>query len=602
MKKILFAFLLVASLIATSSITSASDLNVMRIYDDNSGDYYLFDHDDEFSVEQYTDTLLDVTLVLDGSTERLNTHLIEIEVLSDISIYGDFFEQTLLFESGDFLEIVSAGQDGVEIQADSSYLDRNFSYVAVEVDASPVLDGQTAFVTTIDDPISVSEISSYITAYDETDGSLTHAIQLVDSPRDFLIFTVQMVIDQGGNVTQDMSYILDEYDAGTLDEDVAGSPLTNAIIDNMYTSMYVPQAYSDSVSALKPDGEDSYVLVYYVKDTAGNYSTLEVHVYVKDVVDPVVFDDSVSVSYTETFDLSGYITSGLSYSDNYDANQDLSVVIDTDDYSTNKTNVGSYDVVYKVTDTSGNIGLATLTIDVIDDVKPSFSGPSTLTKSNSETLTLSEITSQLAANDVVDGNLTSSIQVVSDGYTGNANLVGSYDIEYKVTDSSGNTAYHTVTIQVSDDIPPVFYVRDGYFISVSSVVTLSTQDIIDILTATGQISVDGSGGIEFMMLTNEYTGNETEPGIYAMSMRAVKLNGEESVHNVAIEVVEDAEDDVIVTEEPTDLEVFWEEHQDTIILVGASVGIVLLVSIASVIVFKASKKKTRRSKKYKKRK
>jgi hypothetical protein len=329
---------------------------------------------------------------------------------------------------------------------------------------------------------------------------------------------------------------------------------------------------------------------------------MTVTVFVKDVIDPIGSDDEVSISYTSTYDIENYKNNVLVYSDNYDSKTNLTVTVDTNNYTANKTSVGSYDVVFEIEDTSGNLGYATLTINVIDDVRPTFSGPSTLAKSNSETLTLSQITSQLTANDAIDGSLTSSIEVISDGYTGHANIVGSYDIEYKVTDAAGNTAYHTVTIQVSDDIAPVFYVRDGYFISVSSAVALTTQDIIDILEVTGQISVDGSGGIEFMMLVNEYDGNEETPGIYAMSMRAVKLNGEESVHNVAIEVVEDAEDDVIVTEEPTDLEIFWEDHQDTIILVGAAVGIVLLVSIASVVVFNGSKKKTKRAKKYKRRK
>ena len=537
MKKILFAFLLVASLIATTSITYASDVNVMLITNPETDETWLIDNNDAFTLYGARDTLrLEVTI--DG-VDDLDTNWYEyvIVVYQDLTIHDDLGNDHLLTPGNNYY-MEADGDDNVIFNGGSvNAYARQYDFVPFEIDASPVLDGQTAFVTTVDDPYTESEIRALLSAYDETDGNITHLI----------------VLDS------------DNY---TANQNTVGN----------------------------------YDLEYSVTDSAGNTSYLTVTVFVKDVVAPIGSNDSVSVSYAETFDIENYKNNVLVYSDNYDAKANLAVSVDTNDYTANKTNIGSYDVVFEIEDTSGNLGYATLTINVIDDVKPSFSGPSTLTKSNSETLTLSEITSQLAANDAIDGNLTSSIQVVSDGYTGNANLVGSYEVEYKVTDSAGNTAYHTVTIQVSDDIPPVFYVRDGYFISVSSVVALSTQDIIDILTATGQISVDGSGGIEFMMLTNEYTGNEETPGIYAMSMRAVKLNGEESVHNVAIEVVEDTEDDVIVTEEPTDFEVFWEEHQDTIVLVGASIGIVLLVSIASVIVFKGSKKKTRRSKKYKKRK
>lgn len=534
MKKILFVFLLVASIVATASTIYASEnIIAFTLVDEDSGN--------EHTVYQGTDIFFEANgSVIDvwGSNISFSSEMVviyNVQVPFLVDTTGDNVDHSQVSIGQNFY--LEADGSTFNAWTNGGTLSYSSDFTVISFDSSPVLDGQTAFVTTVDDPYTESEIRALLSAYDETDGNITHLI----------------VLDS------------DNY---TANQNTVGN----------------------------------YDLEYSVTDSAGNTSYLTVTVFVKDVVAPIGSNDSVSVSYAETYDIENYKNNVLVYSDNYDAKANLTVSVDTNDYTANKTNIGSYDVVFEIEDTSGNLGYATLTINVIDDVKPSFSGPSTLTKSNSETLTLSEITSQLSANDAIDGNLTSSIEVISDAYTGNANLVGSYEIEYKVTDASGNTAYHTVTIQVSDDIPPVFYVRDGYFISVSSVITLSTQDIIDILTATGQISVDGSGGIEFMMLTNEYSGNETEPGIYAMSMRAVKLNGEESVHNVAIEVVEDTEDDVIVTEEPSDLEVFWEEHQDTIVLVAAAVGIVLLVSIASVIVFKGSKKKTRRSKKYKKRK
>ncbi len=352
-------------------------------------------------------------------------------------------------------------------------------------DYAPVLDGQTAFVTTVDNPISESVIRSYLTALDETDGNVTHLI--------------------------------------TLDQD----------------------NYTPNNTTL-----GTYDLIYSVTDSGGNTATLTVSVIVKDVLAPTwnTAKANVSVSYTQTFDIEAY-KAQLGATDNYDSSGALTITIDSNTYTTNKTVPGTYQVVYKLQDTSTNSSLATVNVTVIDDVKPTFSGASTITKPLSTAMTITQIKSQITANDAIDGSLTASIQVVSDGFTGNGNKVGDYDVQFSVTDNSGNTAYHTITVQVIDDIPPVFYIRDGYFVAVDSLVSLTQQDFIDILQATGQINVDGSGNIEIYELLNEYAGNETTPGIYALSFKTVSQSGDENIYNMAVEVMETTDQPVDVIEE-----------------------------------------------------
>src|SRR5690606_20523155 len=56
---------------------------------------------------------------------------------------------------------------------------------------------------------------------------------------------------------------------------------------------------------------------------------------------------------------------------------------------------------------------------------------------------------------------------------------------------------------------------------------------------------------------DEYQGNENVPGVYMMSIRTTSTNGNQSVHNMMINVLEsDTEDDVVV--EPVKLA--WYEH------------------------------------------
>lgn len=394
-------------------------------------------------------------------------------------------------------------------------------------DASPVLTGETAFVTNVDLPLTEASIRSNIYAYDDTDGDITHLITKTS----------------------------DTY-----------TPNMNTV--------------------------GTWQIVYSVEDSAGNVATLTVHVLVRDVTAPTwnVAKAEVSVSYTATFDIEAY-KSQLGASDNYDPSGSLTITVESNNYTANKTVVGTYYVVYKIKDTAGNQTLAEVEVNVIDTVAPTISGPSTIVKPNNTTLTVSEIKAQLTSNDAVAGNLTSSILVTEDNYTGKGHLVGSYTITFSVTDPSGNTATHVVTVTVEDDIPPIFYIKDNYFITVDQSVSLSLTQIIEILEITGQLETSGSGGIELTTLVNEYSGNENVPGIYAVSLKAVSVSGNESIHNVAIEVLEsDTEDPIVIDEDASWFQpiedafnVAWAWVKDNVLMsIGIGIGLIgfILITIA----------------------
>lgn len=524
-KYLVFSFLMVASIIATASVTYASDVDVMYLIDDDTSTQYMLDDDDTFLLQEDGNEMT-VTLNIDGVESSFNTSWLIIESILEFDLHAVDYDYIVTVSAGDEIEI-GAYDRTINVYYDQQYDDSRFSYSGVEIDASPVLNGQTAFVTTVDDPITVAEITSYISAYDETDGSITHLI--------------------------------------TIDND----------------------GYTGNGNIL-----GNYEIEYSVTDSAGNTAYLTVTVFVKDVLAPETTDKTASVSYADTFNLSNYLSTQAKdmFADNYDSDEDLTIVIQNDDYTANKTIVGDHVVQFKATDTSGNVSYAELTISVYDDVKPVFSGPASITKATTETLTLSEIKAMLSANDVVDGSLTSSIQVVTDDFTGRGNIVGSYDIQFSVVDSAGNIAYHTVTINVVDDIPPVFYVKDGYFISVSSAVELAVQDIIDILEITGQITVDGSGGITVTTLTDEYTGNSNTAGIYAMSFNVKAVNGEESIYSVAIEVVDDNDDGLVIDDEDDstlldDIKQFFDNSKDFVVdnVYYVAGGIVVIILISAML-------------------
>lgn len=360
-------------------------------------------------------------------------------------------------------------------------------------DKVPVLSGETAFVTNIDNPISIVDIQSKIKAIDNEDGDISHLIQHVD-----------------GN--------------------------------------YNPNAITEV---------GTYSLIFWVQDSAGNEAILHVHVLVKDITEPVISGkSSYNQSYTKKLNVDTILNS-LSVSDNYDTG--LTVKVKTDNYTPNYNKVGSYEILFYATDSSGNEGLYTVTVNVIDDVAPVFSGPTTFLKGQTETLTLAQILDDISVNDVIDKNVIFTVK--SDNYTGNGAKVGSYKIELEATDESGNTATHTITITVRDDIPPVFYV-DNFFIHVDDIVHLTRQDIIDLLVASGQLEINATTTFSFPL--NEYEGNENIPGIYALTVKSSSVDGTSKQVSLAIQVNETEDnDDIILDPEKNIFEKTWDFFKKT---------------------------------------
>src|SRR5690606_8271658 len=200
------------------------------------------------------------------------------------------------------------------------------------------------------------------------------------------------------------------------------------------------QVYIEYDGGYEPDVVGVYDVIFAVEEAEGNESTLEVKVHVVDIVAPVITGTTtpVNISYNQDFNVSAWVAS-LTVSDNYYSG--LTISIQTDTYSSNKTVLGAYEVVVKATDPSGNTGTLSRTINVVDGVGPVFSGISTVTASISEHLTVDQIKAALSATDAKDGNVTASITVDSDELTGNAETPGTYEVIFMAEDSAGNQTF-----------------------------------------------------------------------------------------------------------------------------------------------------------------
>lgn len=399
----------------------------------------------------------------------------------------------------------------------------------------PAIDGQENFVTSVDNPITVNEIQDYLTAWDETDGDLT----------------------------DDIYIITDNYTPNKL---VLGK----------------------------------HSIVFGVEDAAGNEATVEVFVNVVDITDPVITGNSTKaqISYTKTWNINNF-KSTLVATDNYDTLTNADIYIVSDNYTNNKTKLGTYSIVFGVEDASGNETTFTKKVEVIDDVAPVINGPTTLTKPITSTLTINDIKQQLTATDEKDGNVNASLVVITDNFTGKGNITGTYTIVFEASDSKGNKATHTVTVQVIDNIAPIFYIKDGVSIVLSPGVELTRQQIIDLLIASDQLPVGGTTTFSFPI--DNYTGNEETPGVYPMQIMARSTNGNEYLHNFAITVMEAEDDDPIVIDEPTNWLGWWDDtiewvEENPYIAGGIGIGVLALIGLLIYASKRKPKNKRRRRK------
>ena len=152
-----------------------------------------------------------------------------------------------------------------------------------------------------------------------------------------------------------------------------------------------------------------------------------------------------------------------------------------------------------------------------------------------------------------------------------------------------------MTVNVTDDIPPVFYVKDGSSIVLAEGMILNRTQIISLLEATGHIAVSSTSQITFFH--DEYSGNEDTAGVYMMGFNFEDASGNESVHNFAITVLSDENTDPITVEPDTDiLQLAWDFIKTPI---GIVVSIILLSSLIIFIKVKTTPKKKHSSRKRK---
>jgi PKD repeat protein len=184
----------------------------------------------------------------------------------------------------------------------------------------------------------------------------------------------------------------------------------------------------------------TYTITYDVTDKSGNKAiTVTRTVKVVDSIKPAITLNGVQFDSVDVF--TRYNDPGVTYFDNFNKTSELTPAVSGSFYTQfpggiKPNKLGTYTIVYTVTDLSGNKASVTRNIKVVDHVAPVFvlNGPTTVT--------VCRWFNYADAGYVVSDNLDKSTDItVTTLSTGNTSVEGLFSIQYKGVDKSGNIGY-----------------------------------------------------------------------------------------------------------------------------------------------------------------
>jgi hypothetical protein len=264
-------------------------------------------------------------------------------------------------------------------------------------------------------------------------------------------------------------------------------------------------------------GSKDYSVHYDVQDIAGNSATRKTRtVRVVDNTKPRLFltgPSDITVERLDTYVDQGATAFDFSSNGVQDNATELTgqiVVTNPVDMST----VGDYTVRFDVTDASGNnADQITRTVRVRDTTDPIV----TMNRSDLNPYYIEVATEVYVEHSAtaVDGNGGPSLSVTTSGSV-NTNVVGTYNIQYTATDSTGRSGQATRTIIVRDTIAPIILLNgeSSVQIEVGSSYTDAGATVSDasgnaVLSSSNNVNVNSPGSYVYTYTATDGTNSAT---------------------------------------------------------------------------------------------
>lgn len=187
----------------------------------------------------------------------------------------------------------------------------------------------------------------------------------------------------------------------------------------------------------------------------------------------------------------------------------------------------TYTLSYNVSDAAGNAApQITRDVTIIDTTPPDLviTGGNPLLHEAGTVYTDAGAT----ALDIVDGDLTNSITTTG-AATVDGNVIGTYTVDYSVTDTAGNTNTTTRTINVADTLPPAITLKGA----ASLTLDMNSKYVDQGATALDSFEGDLSTGI-----VQSGSVNTAQPGNYKVTYRSLDSSGNQTIKVRNITVID----------------------------------------------------------------
>lgn len=252
-----------------------------------------------------------------------------------------------------------------------------------------------------------------------------------------------------------------------------------------------------------------YEVIYTVIDNSNNRTIHIGNVNVLDRIKPIITEtELVKIQLGDPF----YIEDHFIVTDNYDKNPYISYEILGD-----INDVGYITINITATDKSGNTSISSKSVLIVDEIPPTL----TLTKSRVEVDVLSEPLDLTLFIDEVGKDLTAEdVFIIEDILY---DVVGVYEVIYKLKDKHGNETVERLIIKVLDKEAPIIKVDD---------IVVDVNDNIDL--KTGVYAQDNySNNLKVSIYETNF---KQEPGTYYVIYEVIDEAGNHTYHKRIITV------------------------------------------------------------------
>ena len=336
--------------------------------------------------------------------------------------------------------------EGTPLQEPFKY--EELRYQGSQVDGDVFYNNECiTLIKEFDEILLLSDLLENIKAYDDYDGDITNKIMIEfdnfsSNQHNLGIFEVVLSVRDSHNNRSRLTLVIHNVD--TTPPEINGinfyeaEPNEPLSVEYITANLYAIDNYDGDVTKQIVVLEDNYTpnknrigtyrIIFGVQDSSHNSVQYTVNVKVSDNEPPIIFGPStITKKITETLTLE-QIKEYFVAIDTYDGDITDRLEVYFDEYSLNMYRYGTYEIMFTVTDSSGNVQFFDTYVHVVDNIAPVFivdqNKINLHLKNNS--FSINEVINLLAKTNKITN--PHDVIILEDNYSPNKEKVGTYRV------------------------------------------------------------------------------------------------------------------------------------------------------------------------------